>query len=82
MAEIKKWVVEYDHKDGRHGTIEATTEIGKSGGFQYGNGKAGLLTIGSFEQCYDLRYNRDKDLHMLMLKDYFGKGMVKATEIG
>ena len=81
MAEIKKWVVEYDHKDGRQGKVEATTEIGESGGFRYGNGKAGLLTIGKFEQCYDLRYINDDDLHMAMLRDYFGKGLTRATQV-
>ena len=79
--ELKKWRVEYDHKDGRSGTIECTTEIGKSEEFDYGNGKWGLLTVGKFDQGYDLRYNTENDLHMVMLRDYFGRGLVKATEI-
>ena len=78
---MKKWVVEYDHKDGRKGTIEVTTEIAKSGAFQYGNGKSGMLTVGDFRQGYDLRYCRRKDLDMVMIEDYFGKGLVKATEV-
>ena len=78
--DIKKWRVEYDHKDGRSGNIEATTEITKSGAFSYGNGKAGRLTVGNYERVYDLRYNTG-DLHQLMLGDYFGEGLVKATEI-
>ena len=27
------------------------------------------------------RYNEEKDLHMAMIKDYFGKGLVKATRV-
>ena len=76
----KKWLVNYDHKDGRSGNIEVTTEITKSGAFSYGNGKAGRLTVGDYEQVYDLRYNSG-DLHRSMLRDYFGKGLVKATEL-
>lgn len=76
----KRWLVEYAHADGRQGKIEAITEIEKSGGFQYGNGKAGLLTVGDFSQGYDLRYEKG-DLHMLMIKDYFGRGLVKAVEM-
>ena len=79
--ETKKWIVDYDHKDGRAGRVEATTEIMKSGGFQYGNGKSGALTIKGYQPVvYDLRYNHG-DLHRLMLADYFGKGLVRATEI-
>ena len=80
-AEKKSWKVEYSHRNGRKGTIDATTEISKSGAFDYGNGKAGLLTVGNFMQGYDLRYCRAKDLHMVMLEEYFGDGLVKATEI-
>ena len=84
MANVKdvtnNWFVEYDHKDGRKGTVEATTIVGKSGGFQYGNGKSGMLDVDGYTQCYDLRYWKDKDLHMAMLKDFFGAGLVKATE--
>ena len=80
MTETKKWRVEYDHKDGRSGVVEATTEIMKSGGFQYGNGKAGRMTVEGFEQIYDLRYNHG-DLHKVMLKGWFGEGLIKATEI-
>ena len=81
MTETKKWRVEYDHKDGRSGVVEVTTEIMKSGGFQYGNGKAGRLTeSGCRSQFYDLRYNHG-DLHMVMLNGYFGNGLKKATEV-
>lgn len=79
-SEIKKWKVEYSHEDGRSGVVAVTTEIQKSAGFQYGNGKAGVLVIGSFIQGYDLRYNSG-DLHKVMLDQYFGKGLVKAEEI-
>ena len=80
--ETKKWIVEYDHKDGRKETIELKTEVQETKGFHYGNGKSGAIFINDFVQGYDLRYNsKDRDLHMAMIKDYFGKGLVKATEI-
>ena len=79
--ETRKWNVTYSHADGRSGTIEVTTEVCKAGGFQYGNGKGGALIIDGYPNGYDLRYNREKDLHVVMIKDYFGKGLVKATEI-
>ena len=81
MSETKRWKIEYSHSDGRSGTIEATTEISKSGAFDYGNGKSGALIISGYSNMYDLRYNTAKDLHMEMIKAYFGKGLVKATEI-
>lgn len=81
MEEIKKWEVEYSHDDGRSGTVEITTKVGESGAFQYGNGKCGALIDGKHREGYDLRYCREKDLHRAMLEDYFGKGLVKATEI-
>lgn len=81
MSAKKRWTVEYSHSDGRKGKVEVTTEISKSGAFSYGNGKAGLLTVGDFAQPYDLRYNRGKSLHMEMIRDYFGKGLVRVTEI-
>ena len=79
--DVKKWVVEFSHKDGRNGKVEVTTEVVKSGGFRYGNGKSGALTVAGYTNIYDLRYNSAKDLHIEMLMDYFGKGIVKATEI-
>ena len=79
--EKKNWIVKYSHRDGRNGTIEATTEIEESGCFEYGNRKSGLLTVATFTQPYDLRYCREKDLHMVMLRDYFGDGLVEAQEI-
>lgn len=78
--EVKKWKIAYSHEDGRNGTVEATTEIQQSGGFQYGNGKSGGLTIDGYTTIYDLRYEHG-DLHRLMLNDYFGKGLVEATEV-
>ena len=78
---MKQWKVKYHHNDGRSGVVSATTEVQKSGGFQYGNGKAGRLTVEGFEQIYDLRYCLENDLHMVMLKEYFGNGLVEATEL-
>lgn len=78
-GEKKIWVVEYDHKDGRAGTVRVTTEVCKSGAFEYGNGKAGLLVTEGFKQGYDLRYCHG-DLHRVMLDNYFGKGLVSAKE--
>ena len=79
--EIKNWKVEYKHNDGREGELSVTTEISKSGAFDYGNGKSGALIIDGYPNVYDLRYNTAKDLHMQMIKDYFGKGLVSATAI-
>ena len=81
MAEQKKWKVAYEHSDGRSGTVEATTEVGETAAFKYGNGKYGALIIGDYEQGYDLRYTHAKDLHRVMLEQYFGDGLVTATEI-
>jgi len=81
MRETKKWRIDYDHKDGRHGTMEVTTEIGDSTLFQYGNGKYGAIFCDDFEQGYDLRYCRSKDLHRVILDEFFGDGLVRATEI-
>jgi len=79
--DIKKWKVKYDHKDGRSGEVDAITEILKSEAFDYGNRKAGKLVVNGVMQGYDLRYNKERDLHMVMLKDYFGNGLVEAKEI-
>ena len=79
--DIKKWKVKYDYKDGRSGEVDTVTEILKSGAFDYGNGKTGQLIVNSIIQDYDLRYNKERDLHMVMLKDYFGNGLVEAKEI-
>ena len=78
--EVKNWMVEYDHKDGRSGVIHVTTEIKDSGAFQYGNQKAGAITIGGESRYYDLRYEHG-DLHKLMIEDWFGKGLVKIEEM-
>lgn len=80
MGDIKQWFVKYDHHDGRKGVVGVTTEIQKAGGFQYGNGKAGIITVGSCTREYDLRYNTAEDLHMVMLNEYFGAGLVSAIE--
>lgn len=79
--EIKRWRIKYDHNDGRSGTVDVTTEIRKSGAFQYGNGKSGAITVGDYIRTYDLRYCREKDLHKAMLDDYFGKGLVESVEV-
>jgi len=79
--DIKKWKVKYDHKDGRSGEVDAVTEILKSGAFDYGTEKAGKLIVNGVMQGYDLRYNKERNLHMVMLKDYFGNGLVEAKEI-
>ena len=80
-TEVKRWSVEYDHHDGRKGTVGVVTEIRKSAGFQYGNGKSGALTVDGYPFIgYDLRYCGG-NLHMAMIKEYFGKGLVAATEI-
>ena len=81
MKEVKKWKVEYNHNNGRQGTTEAITEIMESGCFTYGNRKCGALIIRDYEYGYDLRYCTAKDLHMVMLEDYFGSGLIKATEL-
>ena len=79
--EIKNWTVYYSHRDGRQGTVKATTEISKSAAFSYGNGKSGALIINGYPNVYDLRYCTDDDLHMVMLREYFGRGLVKAVEV-
>lgn len=79
--EIKRWKVRYSHKDGRSGEVEAVTEVGASGAFKYGNGKAGVLRIDGYANGYDLRYCREKDLHRAMLNEYFGDGIVSAEEV-
>ena len=79
--ETKKWIIKYSHADGRSGTVEATTEIKKSEAFKYGNRKYGALIIDGYPRVYDLRYNRAKDLHRVMLEEYFGDGLVEAKEV-
>lgn len=79
--EMKNWNVQYSHSDGRSGSVKVTTEIYQSGAFEYGNKKAGALTADGYTTRYDLRYNHEKNLHAVMLKAYFGEGLVKATEI-
>ena len=75
----KMWNVSYDHKDGRSGVVKVETEVFDSGAFAYGNGKGGCITVDDFEQGYDLRYVHDDDLHMAMIREFFGKGLIKAT---
>lgn len=78
--EIKNWNVQYSHSDGRSGSVKVITEIYQSGAFEYGNKKAGVLTVDGRTITYDLRYIHEKNLHTVMLKEYFGEGLVKATE--
>ena len=80
MTDTKRWNVQYDHKDGRSGTVEVVTEIAESGAFNYGNSKSGTLIVCGQFNNYDLRYCGG-NLHMVMIKEYFGKGLVGATEI-
>ena len=80
IAETKNWIINYREIDGSVGTLNATTEISASGFFAYGNGKAGALIINEYPTVDDLRYNTSKDLHMAMIKDYFGSNLIKATE--
>ena len=80
MTDVKRWNVQYDHKDGRSGVVEVVTEIKKSGGFSYGNGKGGALIVDGYPHGYDLRYCSG-NLHMVMIKQYFGEGLIVATEI-
>ena len=56
MTDVKRWNVQYDHKDGRSGVVEVVTEITKSGGIRYGNGKGGALIVDGYPHGYDLRY--------------------------
>lgn len=81
--ELKRWSVEYAHEDGRAGVLECTTELAKSDRLDYGNGFHGCLKVvgDGYPNVYDLRYNKEDDLHMVMLRDYFGKGLLRATEI-
>ena len=62
------------------------TEVGKSGAFEYGNGKAGAIFFaqdnpkfgykaGKLIEGYDLRYCPEKDLHIAMLKEYWGRNL-------
>lgn len=80
----KAWNVEYDHKDGRNGVVSVVTEVERVDGSRYGNQKYGRLSVGlrpDYTQTYDLRYNTEKNLHMVMIRDYFGRGFVKAEEV-
>ena len=81
MREVKNWRVEYSHDDGRSGTVEIITKVDESPAFHYGNGKCGVLVDNGNRESYDLRYCREEDLHRAMLDDYFGKGLVKVTEL-
>ena len=76
-----RWMVTYDHKDGRKGTIEAQTEVFGNGASKYGNGKGGSITIeGNDPVIYDLRYSHG-DLHKLMLETFFGEGLVGVEKV-
>lgn len=80
FQETKRWIVAYSHADGREGVVEVETVVEDSGAFKYGNGKCGMLTVGESKQVYDLRYSAEKDYHEMMIRDYFGSGLVEATE--
>lgn len=78
--EVKKWLVSYDHKDGRKGTVEVTTKIADSEAFNYGNRKCGILIEKGCDGVgYDLRYAKG-NLHMVMIEGYFGSGLVNCAE--
>ena len=82
--ERKHYLVRYHHEDGRKGEVVVTTVISKSGAFDYGNGKTGMLVVSndySNARYYDLRYNRETNLHPVMIKDYFGKGLKEFKEV-
>ena len=77
----KKWKVVYSHDDGRSGTVEAVTELQKDESIMYGNKTYGSLSVNNERvNVYDLRYSRG-DLHRIMLEEYFGQGLVEATEL-
>ena len=76
----QEWDVTYDHEDGRKGTVRVTTEVFDSGASSYGNGKAGILREGHSKVSYDLRYVHG-DLHVAMLNEYFGEGLVRAETV-
>ena len=78
--ETKYWIVEYKYSDGRHGKVYVTTIVSKSESFEYGNGKSGLLTVDGIDWGYDLRYSLEDDLHLAMIKDFFGSGFTSAYE--
>lgn len=77
MKEIKKWLVCYDHNDGRSGKVKVITILEKVPGSLYGNQTYGSISIngvGTASRLYDLRYEKG-DLHLLMIEDYFGAGL-------
>lgn len=79
MKEVKRWVVTFDHMDGRKGTVEVVTEMYDSKAFQYGNMKSGKIIVGDGERYYDFRYIKGNP-HMIMIEDFFGKGLVTVVE--
>ena len=80
MTEYKKWMVSYNHRDGRKGTVRVTTEVTDSKAFDYGNGKCGAIMFeDGYNEVYDLRYSAAKDLHLIMLEIFFGDGLVQAV---
>lgn len=79
IISTKKWVVEYDHKDGRKGKANAITTLCKVDD-TYGNQTYGHFETEHYATNYDLRYCRESDLHRVMLESYFGDGIVNVFE--
>lgn len=78
---MKKWLVAYDHGDGRYGLVTVMTELTETKCQLYGNEKVGVLIVDGLQEIFDLRYCRDKDLHFSMLKSYFGAGLYGVKEL-
>ena len=79
--DIRKWVVRSGNcKDYVVNSFDVTTMVEDSAGFQYGNGKCGVLTLEGYTYSYDLRYCKG-DLHMAMIEMYFGKNLVDAVDV-
>lgn len=81
MKDIRKWVVRSGNcRDYVVNKFDVTTVVEDSAGFQYGNGKCGVLTLEGYTYSYDLRYCKG-DLHMAMIEMYFGKNLVDAVDV-
>lgn len=79
--DIRKWVVRSGNcKDYVVNSFDVTTIVEDSEGFQYGNGKCGVLTLEGYTYSYDMRYCKG-DLHMAMIEMYFGKNLVDAVDV-
>lgn len=82
IIDQKFWVISYDHDDERKGKVLVKTELHAlpEKENQYGKPVCGRLIIGDWDKLYDLRYEKG-DLHSIMIKDWFGKGLVDIQEI-